>query len=304
MRLATQTSISADCFGFKKSIELIKDAGFDSVDFSMFCMSLDDACVLNSDNWREAAKDIKKFADSLGIPFSQAHAPFYFSIDDGEEVFLKNVREKVSRAIEIAGILEIPVIIAHPMQFRPFYKKKNQKYFREFNKEYYAQYLPLCEKNGVKIACENLWKTKGKGKRKHIIDGACADPAGFSELIDSVGSEYFTGCLDIGHCALTGRNAADFIRAAGNRISALHVHDNNGVEDLHMPPGYGNTNWDEVCRALAEINYSGDFTLEADEFLVPYRGDPERVLLAMKIMERTGRKLIEKIENYKQKKSR
>lgn len=300
MRLATQTSYSASFFGLKNSIEMIKEAGFDSIDLSLFCMSEDDN-VLNSDDYLDYVKKIKSFAKEKNIDFSQAHAPFSFSLKNGEEAFLNTVKERVSRAIEIAGILEIPLIVVHPLQYRPYYKKKNHKFFKEFNKKYYADYLPLCEKYGVKIACENIWKTKGKGKRKHIVDGACADPDEFIDLIDSVGSEYFTGCLDLGHCGLTGREAADCIRTiGGERISALHVHDNDYISDLHTAPGYGKMDWESIAQALADINYGGELTFEADEFIAPFENDPESAFCALKLLESIGRNLIDKIEMYKQ----
>ena len=77
------------------------------------------------------SEDHKYFADSIGLPFSQAHAPFSFSLKKGEDFFLSTVKERVSRAIEIAGILEVPLMVVHPMQFRPYYKKKNQKFPKE-----------------------------------------------------------------------------------------------------------------------------------------------------------------------------
>lgn len=303
MKLATQTSYSADFFGLKNSIEMIKEAGFDAIDFSMFCMS-DSDNILNTDDYIDYIKKIKKFADEKNIAFSQAHAPFSFSLKDGEDVFLSTVKKRVSRAIEIAGMLEVPVMVVHPMQFRPYYKKKNQKFFREFNKEYYAEYLPLCEKYGVKIACENIWKTKGKGKRKRIIDGACADPEEFIDIIDSVNSEYLTGCLDLGHCGLTGRKASDCLRAiGGERITALHVHDNDNISDIHTAPGYGKMDWDDIAQALADINYSGNITFEADEFIAPFEHDRQSAFRAMQVLESIGRNLIDKIEACKAEKN-
>lgn len=299
MNLATQTSYTADFFGLKNSIEMIKEAGFDSVDFSMFCMS-DNDNILNSDDYVVYVKKIKAFAKEKNIPFSQAHAPFSFSLSKGEDAFINTVKERVTRAIIIAEMLEIPVIVVHPLQFRPYYKKKNQIFFREFNKKYYEEYLPLCEKTGVKIACENIWKTKGKGKRKHIIDGACADPEEYIDLIDSVNSKYFTGCLDLGHCGLTGRNASDCLRTiGGDRITALHVHDNDNISDVHTAPGYGKMDWDEIAHALADINYKGNITFEADEFIAPFEDDYDSALCALKLLNSIGRNFIRKIESYK-----
>ena len=299
MRLATQTSYTASFFGLRQAVEMISAAGFDSVDYSMFCMS-DKDCILNTNQYLSYARRLKAIARQNHISFSQAHAPFNFPIVFGEDLFMKTVKLRVERAIEIASILEVPVLVVHPLQFRPFYKKKNQKYFREFNKEYFSEYMPLCEKTGVTIACENVWKTKGKKSKKHIIDGACADPEEFKELIDAVDNEHFTGCLDLGHCGLTGRTAQDCIRQiGGDYISALHVHDNDFVSDLHTAPGYGKMDWNEIAKALADIDYDGDFTFEADEFLRPFRYDRESAFKALCLLESIGRNIIGKVENYK-----
>lgn len=299
MNLATQTSYTANFFGLKKSIEMIKEAGFDSVDLSLFCMSHDE-CILNSDEYIDYINEIKAFAKEKEISFSQAHAPFSFSLSKGEDAFVKTAKERVSRAITIAGMLEIPTIVVHPLQFRPYHKRRNKKYFREFNKKYYEEFLPLCEKTGVTMACENIWKTKGKGKRKHIVDGACADPEEFIDLIDSVNSKYLTGCLDLGHCGLTGRKASDYLRTLGSsRITALHVHDNDNISDLHTAPGYGKMDWDDIAHALADIDYKGDITFEADSFIEPFENDLESALCALKLLNSIGRNFIQKIESYK-----
>lgn len=298
MNLATQTSGLSGTFGVKKSIEMIKEAGFDSVDFSMFCMSNDEN-ILNTDGYADYIKNIKEFADGIGIKFSQAHAPYTCTLDNGEEYYIKHLREKAERAIEIAGMLEIPIIVVHPLQFRSYTRRRNRRFLREFNKEYYRQLIPVCEKTGVKIACENIWKLRGI-RRKHIGDGACSAPEEFIDILDSVDSEYLTGCMDLGHCGLTGRKASDCLRAlGGERIQALHVHDNDNVLDLHTAPGYGKMDWDDIAETLVEINYSGDITLEADNFMDPIADDYESCMFALKLMERIGRNFIEKIESYK-----
>jgi sugar phosphate isomerase/epimerase len=51
-------------------------------------------------------------------------------------------------------------------------------------------------------------------------------------------------------------------------LHALHVHDNDYIDDRHTLPGLGRMDWEEIMKALAEIDYDGDFTYEADNFLV------------------------------------
>ena len=42
----------------------------------------------------------------------------------------------------------------------------------------------------------------------------------------------------------------------------LHIHDNNGFEDEHMAPFLGTIDWEDFCKALRQIDYSGALSLE------------------------------------------
>jgi len=66
----------------------------------------------------------------------------------------------------------------------------------------------------------------------------CAIPDDFIAHIDAVNDEFFSACLDIGHAEMRGSNtsAVDMILSLGNRITALHIHDNDKWHDLHQIP--------------------------------------------------------------------
>lgn len=57
------------------------------------------------------------------------------------------------------------------------------------------------------------------------------------------------------------------IRALGNRLQALHIHDNDCWHDSHQIPFSMSIDFDAVVKALKDINYSGYFTLEASSYL-------------------------------------
>ena len=64
--------------------------------------------------------------------------------------------------------------------------------------------------------------------------------------------------------------------------------------DDHTIPGLGKMDWNEITKALGEIDYTGDFTYEADTFLetlaAPFRYS------ALKFMAEIGRQLISDID--------
>lgn len=85
--------------------------------------------------------------------------------------------------------------------------------------------------------------------------------------------------LDIGHCNLLGRNPVAMIRRFGSRLHHLHLHDNDGQRDLHLPPGAGSIDWTAVVRALKEVGYDRTITLEV------FSRDRDYVLLAKRKIE-------------------
>ena len=296
MKLSTTTSVIDSKFGYEKAIEIIAKAGFDAVDLSL-CKMGDENNVFNGDNYREYAEKLLKIAKDNGVYFNQAHAYFPTSFDDKE----KNEKafNKVVRGIEIAGIIGAKVIVVHPNQHLYYIEGDNDKILKEMNLEFYKRLLPYCEKYNVKMATENMFQWNGVSKV--IIDSTCSRAPEFCEYVDMIESEYMTACLDIGHCVLVGQKPEFMIRALGHdRLLALHVHDNNGKTDNHVEPYspcLSVVNWDEVCKALAEIDYKGDFTFEADSFFENVSS--LTVDAAARYLHDIGRGLINKIESFK-----
>jgi sugar phosphate isomerase/epimerase len=67
--------------------------------------------------------------------------------------------------------------------------------------------------------------------------------------------------VDTGHAHIT-IDAASETRAAGRLLRTTHVHDNNGRQDAHLPPGLGTLDWTAWIEALDAIDYRGPIVLE------------------------------------------
>jgi sugar phosphate isomerase/epimerase len=85
--------------------------------------------------------------------------------------------------------------------------------------------------------------------------------------------------LDLGHCNLHGRSPAAMIRRFAARLHHIHLHDNDGRSDLHLPPGTGNIDWPAVVKALVGVGYDRTITLEV------FSRDRDYVLLAKRKIE-------------------
>ncbi|MBQ7922642.1 MAG: sugar phosphate isomerase/epimerase [Clostridia bacterium] len=284
MLLSTSMNWFAKVYGDCGAIRMFAASGFDAVDYTMGYMT-DPEHPINGDNWYALAREIRQTADECGIKINQAHAP-YPVMDPDDPVYTERMIPIIRRCFEVAEVLGIETMIIHPINW----------YFEDdirirVNTEYFRSIEYLCEKHGVKAALENIFRRKD-GK---FVVGTCGNPDLFMHLLDTLGDRHFTGCLDTGHCKLMGYSAADVLRKmGGKRITALHVHDNDGLEDLHSLPFLFDTDWTEICNALRDINYSGHLTFEADRC---FKQMPSSLhAQACRYMCETGRTLIKMIE--------
>jgi sugar phosphate isomerase/epimerase len=68
--------------------------------------------------------------------------------------------------------------------------------------------------------------------------------------------------LDVAHAHLGGDRLDELLAAFGDRLAHVHVSDNFGVDDLHLPLGAGSIVWSDVVARLQTLGYAGTVTLE------------------------------------------
>jgi len=59
------------------------------------------------------------------------------------------------------------------------------------------------------------------------------------------------------------------VRTIGKRLGVLHLHDNDGERDDHLPPYLGNLDFDAMMEALKEVGYEGNINFEIHFGKVP-----------------------------------
>ena len=292
MIISTQTKESSRLLcGDDKAIQAIKNAGFDGYDFSMFRIKGNP--VFGADRVKYLT-ELRQLADKIGIVCNQAHTPFPTRkpLESENSDYNSKIFEITVMAIEAAGILGAKNVIVHPVHHLHYTTHK--KRLKEENMEFYRSLAPYAKKAGVKIALENMWQRSYM--RHKIIDSACSNGDSFCDYLDTLADDCFTACLDLGHCGLCGHDAAEMIRQLGKeRLTALHVHDNDYLHDSHVFPYAGEMDWDSITKALGEIGYIGDITFEADSTIknIP----PQLVPEYLKCLNAIGKILESKIEN-------
>lgn len=68
-------------------------------------------------------------------------------------------------------------------------------------------------------------------------------------------------CYDSCHHTNFAPNV-DLLSLYGNRLFALHLHDNGGIHNQHQLPFDGSINWNEIMNRISLAEYKGATTLE------------------------------------------
>ena len=258
MKTSTEIGSLLDAVTFERAIELVAKAGFDAWYFSMFpLVSYDkktDTVIKKDmrfcgDGYIEFAKELRRVGEKHGIYCNQAHAPF---------PSVPKMMPYIRRAIECTAAAGGKICVVHPWNDAT----------PEENAQMYRELLPLAKSLGVKIATENMWNWDIE--REVAAEAACSLPDNFNEHLDLVNDGDLVACLDLGHAEMfqDRTSAPEMIRALGPRLKALHIHDNDRRHDSHAIPFTMDIDFGEIIDALREIGYSGDFTLEADGYVL------------------------------------
>lgn len=286
MKISTEIYSASQIIGEEKAVEYCAKAGFDAWDFSMFSMfgydwgngrAIKKDHPLFAADYLKFARKLKQIGLDNGIVCNQSHAPFPTSSPE--------IRSFFKRVIECTAEAGGEICVIHPDSSKTL----------EENAEIYWEILPFAKECNVKIATENMWSWDVKKDRSAFA--ACATSESFNAHLKAVDDDYFVACLDIGHAEMrgSGSGAAEMIRALGDRLLALHIHDNDQWHDLHQIPFSMNVDFAEIVSALQSVHYKGYFTLEANGYLEGYT--KENVLEGLKNMALSARKLADMFDN-------
>jgi sugar phosphate isomerase/epimerase len=128
--------------------------------------------------------------------------------------------------------------------------------------------------NGMlkKVDASNILSLKeiaGYGKEKGV--GICLENGSFSfyppskvvDIVNQVNMDNLGVCIDTGHANVGGKlHVAEEIEKYGQKLNAVHLNDNLGKGDPHMPLGKGNLNWEQIFNSLKKVKYDGILTME------------------------------------------
>ena len=306
MKTAVQTGGVEDVYGIDQAYRIIKEAGFDAVDANIdHLLGFGDIMhkripeILrpgtDEKDLLEAVKPWGDAAKKYGLENYQAHAPFpsfhYSDTDDPE--FDDLLVEMLRRSIIGAAAIDCHNLIIHPF-FRDYEHRMRPEEEWEVNIERYSRLASTAKEYGVVINLENMF-TNYHGK---IYGAICNDGVMAAKYVDALndlaGSKCFGFCLDTGHALLASKDIRQFMNDLGSRITCFHVHDNDGVNDLHRAPYSGKLDWDSFIAGLRDIGFTK--TLSFETFAACNAVDPELIPETLRFIAACGRMFARRAE--------
>ena len=240
-------------FGYRCSVpvraRLIREAGFETV-----LHWWDDSFLHVEGFSKERQVDIIRreglFIENAHLQFNQVNA-LWLDTQVGQAVFEGYISD-----IDGLADCEIPVAVLHLTsgQKPPPMSAVGMKRIHAL--------VERAEKRGVRIAAENVRNT-------HIL----------TKTLDTIDSPMLGLCYDSGHDNIWSHTPPyELLSRYKDRLFAVHLHDNMGINDDHIAPGEGNIDWNTIRNGIDNSIYKGAYTLESDSTNIPLSRTPQEHL--------------------------
>jgi sugar phosphate isomerase/epimerase len=197
--------------------------------------------------------DVRHLGDALkkaGLSYT-FHAPFMDLAPGGVDSKIRRAtQERLEHILHLAALIRPAAVVFHP-EYDPW--RHNEVFDLWFHGSI-AMWTPLvkeAEKIGVTLALENIFDQ---------------EPETLKKLLDAINSPRCGFCFDTGHWLIfSKRDWKEWIEVLGGRLIEVHLHDNNGEEDQHLPPGDGKFDFTGFFRHLLTQRFSPLYTLEVHQ---------------------------------------
>ena len=201
----------------------------------------------------EECRAIKKYADERDIKLSYSLGlnPKYDISNPDKEVRTDGI-EYLSNIVRKIAVMEGELFsgVTYAGWGIPSYfvdeAEKEALYCRSV--ESMKEVMKVAEKEGVTVCCEAV------NRFESPLVNTAAEAIRYADLVDSKNIGIH---LDTYHMNIEENNIGDAIRLVGKRLRHFHTGENN-----RNVPGRGHLDWDEIFKALKDIDYKNDIVSE------------------------------------------
>ncbi|MFZ2359319.1 MAG: sugar phosphate isomerase/epimerase family protein [Anaerolineae bacterium] len=208
------------------------------------------------------APAVRRLLDELGIGVV-CHAAPYLPVHNPSALVRRAALDELRRSLDVAASLGARLLTTHYMGFPAFWPEAT-------GYDLYTQlYRLLCAEaaqRGMLVAMENSPRNAHQLKHFREIFARCPD---------------LYLLLDVGHANIDvpKNQTREYLFSLADRLAHVHLSDNDGAADQHLPlgaPAKKGVSWRRVAADLKSFGYDGTVTLEVFAGDRSYRQDSAR----------------------------
>jgi sugar phosphate isomerase/epimerase len=218
-----------------KEIKWMGENGFDFIDLT----------IEPTKAYHINVKKVRKLLRDYGldvIGHTNPWLPFALPIKSIQETCLKEFKKYV----DIFSKLGVKSMNVHPTYFIPHHSKEEM--INE-NILFFKKVERIAKEKEIQLMLENFIKPFDNIKT-------------FRRIIGEIPNLKIL--FDVGHANINQeKNLTEiFFKEFSKKIAHLHLSDNKGEDDDHLPLGVGNIDWKDIVKILKKYRYDKTITLE------------------------------------------
>lgn len=223
---------------------IIKESGFDGV----LLYWSNEFGNMNYNQNVQLARHAGLFVENIHTSFENINDLWLDNLNGNE------ITDYLLQCVDDCHAYEIPTMIVH------LTSGDNPPNANELCINRIKKIIERAEQQCVNVALENLRKPE---YLRYVFDHIHSNRLGF--------------CFDSGHQNCHSKNT-DLLSMYGDKLMALHLHDNDESDDQHRMPFDGNIHWDTVMKKLTNVHYNGPTALEIMNMGYEHIKDPREFL--------------------------
>jgi sugar phosphate isomerase/epimerase len=166
---------------------------------------------------------------------------------------------RVKKSIDACHSLGGEVVVVHPGHCPIREVKELLNGARDRYREFVEECWKHARGKGVTLTVENI-------DRADFPYSTVDEIKQLAEEFDGLGITF-----DVGHAYLASRKEGakapekeivKAIKKAGDHLAHVHIHDNEGLRDDHLPPGDGDIDFRPIVDVLESMRYDGQLIVE------------------------------------------
>jgi len=179
------------------------------------------------------------------------HGPFIgIAYDHRDCLLMEATRKRMDMTFDVVKHLKPDTLVMHS-GITPLSARSEEDAWVEAVSAFWKEEIRRYKAIGVRVVLENT---------------AERSPDTLARLLDAVNDTSLGICLDVGHANYASDfKPCDWVQPLSRWLRHIHLHDNNGREDEHLPVGKGNIDFQKLFSAFERYTPDVTVSLEVEE---------------------------------------